>query len=77
MSVFFIFSHSPFDVGRSMFDVRCSFFPVDTGQKQLRSCHEITFTSNADDRNQNVSRKDAKAQRDFLVFYRENTPPSP
>jgi hypothetical protein len=23
---------------------------------------------NADDRNKNVSRKDAKAQRDFLVF---------
>gem|GEM_PF-3155825 len=43
----FLVSHSPFDVGRSMFDVhfpftircwtfnvRCSFFPVDTGQKQ-------------------------------------------
>jgi hypothetical protein len=33
--------------------------------------------SNVDSRNQNVSRKDAKAQRDVLVFYRENTPPSP
>jgi hypothetical protein len=33
--------------------------------------------ANADGRNQNVSRKDAKAQRDVLVFYRENTPPSP
>jgi hypothetical protein len=24
-----------------------------------------------------IAIKDAKAQRDFLVFYRENTPPSP
>jgi hypothetical protein len=29
--------------------------------------------SNADGRNQNVSRKDAKAQRDFLVFCGSNS----
>jgi hypothetical protein len=37
----------------------------------------IVTATNADGRNQNVSRKNEKAQRDFLVFYRENTAPSP
>ena len=47
------------------------------GMTRENSSCQVTTVTNADGRNQNVSRKDAKAQRDSLVFTVKIHPPHP